>query len=110
MNKLTEDKLNNGVVKNVSQALEGNQKAAHLGGIDLSFDPSKTFFNGFYQGKNVIKLHKGTFNDISLKDMVVPLKIMYDQGIKNKNISVSVDPKVPTQPDGPEQIKVYYPR
>lgn len=29
-------------------------------------------------------------------DLVVPLKIMYDSSIKSKNISVSLDPLVPT--------------
>jgi hypothetical protein len=44
------------------------------------------------------------------KDMVVPLKIIYDSEIKSKNISVSLDPNIPTDPDGPEYAKVYYPK
>ncbi len=45
-----------------------------------------------------------------LKDLVVPLKIMYDDEIKSKNISVSLDPLIPTKPDGPHYTKVYYPQ
>ena len=49
-------------------------------------------------------------NDLSLDDLVVPLKIMYDKYIKFKNISVSLDPNDPTNPDGPLFKKVYYPK
>lgn len=43
-------------------------------------------------------------------DLVTPLKIMYDQNIKSKNISVSLDPFVPTEPDGPWYRKTFYPK
>lgn len=43
-------------------------------------------------------------------DLVVPLKIMYDTDIKSKNISVSLDPWVLSQPDGPWYRKVFYPK
>lgn len=46
----------------------------------------------------------------SLMDLVTPLKIMYDQNIHSKNISVSLDPLVPTDPDGPWYRKTFYPK
>ena len=49
-------------------------------------------------------------DDILLKDLIVPLKIIYDDNIKSKNISVSLDPLIPNKPDGPEYTKVYYPK
>ncbi len=47
---------------------------------------------------------------MKLKDLVVPLKIYYDQNIEAKNISVSLDPQIPNKPDGPNYSKVYYPK
>ena len=35
-------------------------------------------------------------SNFSFMDLVVPLKIIYDPDIKNKNIAVSLDPLVPT--------------
>lgn len=43
-------------------------------------------------------------------DLVTPLKIMYDPEIKSKNFSVSLDPEVPNNPDGPWFAKVFYPK
>lgn len=43
-------------------------------------------------------------------DMVVRLKLIYDPEITNKNIAVSLDPLIPTQPEGPWYRKVYHPK
>lgn len=48
-------------------------------------------------------------SNYTFMDLVTPLKIMYDPEIKSKNISVSLDPLVPTQPDGPWYSKTFYP-
>jgi hypothetical protein len=53
------------------------------------------FNNSFWSLKNSFDK-----NDLNLFDLVVPLKIFYDTSIKNKNISVSLDPLDPTKPDG----------
>lgn len=42
-------------------------------------------------------------------DLVTPLKIMYDPEITSKNMSVSLDPLVPTEPEGPWYVKTFYP-
>lgn len=62
------------------------------------------FNNSFWSLKNSFDK-----NDLNLFDLVVPLKIFYDTSIKNKNISVSLDPLDPTKPDGQLYKKVYYP-
>lgn len=61
---------------------------------------------------NGIKLLEGDIYDATkytFMDLVTPLKIMYDPEITSKNMSVSLDPLVPTEPEGPWYVKTFYP-
>lgn len=88
-------------------------KKAKVGGVSFDFDPLITRLNGMVIDEQSIKVIAGNIYDLSnfsFMDLVVPLKIMYDSNIKSKNISVSLDPFVLTEPDGPWYRKVFYPR
>lgn len=54
-------------------------------------------------------MHASGGNSPTLRDLIVPLKVFYDATIQNKNISISIDPHVPTDPNGPFYEKIYYP-
>ncbi len=70
--------------------------------MDLNFNISKQLFGGFLSYKNTFSLTKSSnYQGFSLYDLVVPLKIMGDPSILMKNFSISLDPAIPTQPDGP---------
>ena len=88
-------------------------KKANVGGVSFDFDPLTTRLNGMIIDEKNIKVIAGDVFDqsnFSFMDLVVPLKIMYDPEIKSKNISVSLDPYVLTEPDGPWYRKVFYPK
>jgi|LauGreDrversion4_2_1035121.scaffolds.fasta_scaffold198713_2 hypothetical protein len=47
--------------------------------------------------------------DINLNDLAVALLVYCDKNIECKNISFSLDPAVPSNPEGPFQKKVVWP-
>jgi hypothetical protein len=53
----------------------------NLGGVDLGFDIAKRSFCGLYLNNNKTILLKNSVdkNDLTLLDLVVPLKIMFDK-------------------------------
>lgn len=70
-----------------------------IGGVSFDIDPVSTRLNGFISSENSIQMIEGSIYDESnytFMDLVTPLKIMYDPEIKSKNISVSLDPLIPT--------------
>ncbi len=48
-------------------------------------------------------------DDINLNDLAVALLVYYEKSIECKNISFSLDPAVPSNPEGPFQKKVVWP-
>lgn len=66
--------------------------------------------NGFELASNLIKMHIQEAENPYVRDLIVPLKIYYDQSIQYKNISISIDPLDPYNPDGPLYQKIYYPK
>jgi hypothetical protein len=57
--------------------------------------------NGFALTDSLIKMHIEEGENPYLRDLVVPLKIYYDENIVYKNVSISIDPLDPYNPDGP---------
>jgi hypothetical protein len=47
--------------------------------------------------------------DINLNDLAVALLVYYEKSIQCKNISFSLDPAVPSNPEGPFMKKVVWP-
>ena len=105
-----------------------------IGGINLEFTPEKLLtepslfaFDGihldFSQSGGAYLLQsdrcrggrgkEGKVNlltqGITLSDLAVCLKVLYDPAIKSKSISFSLDPYDPKKPDGPWMRKVFYP-
>ena len=67
-------------------------------------------FIGFHCGSRGFSLKNDcNGSGVSLSDIIVPLKIMADSSITAKTILVSLDPLIPTEPDGPLFKKVYIP-
>jgi hypothetical protein len=97
MNDMINQNDNNKLLDN----LINGKNSLELGGVDLSYKMPIKKFDGFYLTENLLWLHASNeknlnLNDCDLSDIIVPLKIMYDKEINNKNISVSIDPLIPT--------------
>ncbi len=67
--------------------------------------------NGFGLAEKIMKMHlEHEGQNPYLRDLIVPLKVYYDDTIQYKNLSISIDPLDPFNPDGPNYQKVYYPK
>ena len=99
-----------------------NNNGNILGGIDFSNinevikNCRNIKFQGLLESDDLLLFNKR--NDfksgnqsylINLEDLAVFLKILYDPSITYKNISFSLDPYEPTNPNGPFMRKVFYP-
>lgn len=76
-----------------------NIKNTNIGGVSFDIDPVTTRLNGFVFDEKFTKVIQASIYDpsnYSLNDLIIPLKVMYDPEIKSKNVSVSLDPLVPT--------------
>jgi hypothetical protein len=84
-----------------NKLVNGLKSNKNFGGVDLSYIIQQKHFNGFSLNYDYMQMHVSDANNPTLKDMIVPLKIFYDPKIQNKNISISIDPHIPTDPNGP---------
>ena len=103
------------------QSKNKQNNTKELGGIDFSnineiiTNARKIKFRGLVDSDCLLlfnkKINKSSNHSIfiNLEDIAVILKILYDDTIKNKAISFSLDPKEPTNPYGPTMRKVFYP-
>lgn len=107
LNSNTSLKNSNEMAKQASKI-----KDANIGGVSFDIDLVATCLDGFVADGQSIRMLEGDIydpNNYTFMDLITPLKILYDSEIKSKNMSVSLDPLVPTEPDGPWYVKTFYP-
>jgi hypothetical protein len=97
----TSDQLGAMLQENGNGEIEYNNHPLNLSEIKI---------DGFSLTDDLIKMHMADGECPYLRDLIVPLKVFYDDQIEFKNLSISIDPQDPLNPDGPFYEKVYYPK